>query len=137
MIEKLKTPKSINWADTPEGLIQRHEIITGVYETVNELVDAVNELQKHEEQHLDLLTELNEMRLHQNKTPVDPYAEQRQWIGRLCRFWDEEHVPSFDIIGILTDINDKEYRPFQVNHRDRWEHCEPVKPDEDIIFKGE
>jgi len=33
----------------------------------NALVDAVNELQKHEEQHLDLLTQLNEMRLHQTK----------------------------------------------------------------------
>lgn len=35
--------------------------------TVNQLVDAVNELQKHEEQHLDLLTQLNEMRLQNTK----------------------------------------------------------------------
>ena len=70
------------------------------------------------------------------KELTDPYAEQRKWVGKLCRFWDEEHVPSFDIIGILTDVNDKEYRPFQVNHRDRWENCEPVKPDDDIIYKG-
>lgn len=44
MIQKLKIPKSINWDDTPDGLIQRHEIIVGVYETVNQLVDAVNSL---------------------------------------------------------------------------------------------
>lgn len=37
------------------------------FSILNQLVDAVNELQKHEEQHLDLLTELNEMRLHQTK----------------------------------------------------------------------
>lgn len=49
---------------------------------INELVDAVNELQKHEEQHLDLLTELNEMRLHQNKEPAEnvrpPYMQNKR-----------------------------------------------------------
>ena len=54
----------------------------------NELIDAVNELQKHEEQHLDLLAQLNEMRLQQTKELTDPYAEQRKWIGKLCRCWE-------------------------------------------------
>lgn len=44
MIEKLKTPKSINWDDTPEGFIQRHRLITYAYEKINELIDAVNEI---------------------------------------------------------------------------------------------
>ena len=60
MIEKLD--------DVYVGIISKKDIIL----KINELVDAVNNLQKHEEQHLDLLTELNEMRLHQNEEPADP-----------------------------------------------------------------
>lgn len=47
------------------------QIINTLVCKINELVDAVNELQKHEEQHLDLLTQLNEMRLHQNKKSAE------------------------------------------------------------------
>lgn len=47
MIEKLKIPKSINWDDTPVGLMERHKIIGNLYETVNELVDAVNEIKQY------------------------------------------------------------------------------------------
>lgn len=50
---------------------------------INEVIDAVNKLQEHEEQHLDLLTELNEMRLHQKKEPADPYAEFAELCGAL------------------------------------------------------
>ena len=108
---------------------------------INELVDAVNELKKHEEQHLDLLTELNEMRLQQKKEPADPYAEQRKWIGKLCRFWNRNE----NCCGILTAVfNNNKYGeddsaeeyPFQRDSVGCWQHCEPVRPDDDIIYKG-
>ena len=111
---------------------------------INELVDAVNELQKHEEQHLDLLTQLNEMRLHQDKEPAensqsskmerpaDPYAEQRKWVGKLCKFWDFVYDNYyFDTLKGITD------KGLFIGHNGSWEHCEPVLPDDDIIFKGE
>ena len=73
MIKKLKTPKSINWDDTPEGLIQRHRLITNGYEKINELVDAVNELQKKFGE-IKIKTEITEECLHPT-AKVDPYAE--------------------------------------------------------------
>lgn len=110
---------------------------------INELCDAVNELQKHEEQHLDLLTQLNEMRLQNTKKTEQtaPYAEQRKWIGKLCWFWSR----NLKQCGILTAVLDNnkygeddptEEYPFQRDSIGCWQHCEPVKPDDDIIYKG-
>ena len=148
MIEKLKTPKSINWDDTPEGLIQRHEIIMGVYEKVNQLVDAVNELQ-------GMRVDVNnhECRLayleHEDDIPdgddaiqevihADHYVEQRQWIGKLCRFWDDDaFVSSKDwAFGMLTSIDKGMQYQYCCNEISNFKHCEPVKPDDDIIYKG-
>lgn len=134
----------------------------GIIYKINELVDAVNELQKHEEQHLDLLTQLNEMRLHQKKEPTiskmekvesrsenvqtdtesrsenvqDEFAEQRKWEGKLCWFWDAD--PEDKIVDILSciDISDK-YPYVMCDRQVHYKHCEPVKPDDDIIYRGE
>ena len=75
MIKKLDKhlARNINSCNMAQNIMVAQTAI----EKINELVDTVNELQKHEEQHLDLLTQLNEMRLHQSKTPTDPYAEQK------------------------------------------------------------
>ena len=128
MIEKLKTPKSINWDDTPEAMLERHYIITDVYEKINELVDAVNELQAQvailqEHAHPTATTE-----------PTDPYAEQRRWIGKACWFWDSgAKTKAFGKLShVDTEYNDA---PFQTNFGQWYEHCEPVKPNDDIIFK--
>lgn len=127
MIEKLDVMKDTRNVIDKDGIVHTAANFTAI-EKINELVDAVNELQ----------ISANRMGFDKPKeNKQDPYAEQRKWIGKLCRFWDEEYVPSFGIIGILTDVNDKESHPFQVNHRDRWGNCEPVKPDDDIIYKGE
>ena len=111
-----------------------------VQQTINQLVDAVNELQKHEEQHLDLLTELNEMRLHQKKEPAenvqDKFAEQRKWIGKLCWFWNNDNEPD-TCFGVLTGLFDEADRPFERSiGQQLYRYCEPVKPDDDIIYKG-
>lgn len=78
----------------------------------------------------------------EQETPADPYAEQRKWIGKLCWFWSG----NFKKCGILTAVFDNneygegdltEEYPFQRDSIGCWQHCEPVKPDDDIIYKGE
>ena len=72
--------------------------------------------------------------------PADPYAEQRKWIGKLCKFWfaDAEH-PTFGILDFVDAGPHPE--PFHINcgesEQGWYPHCEPVKPDDDIIYKGE
>ena len=122
---------------------------------INELVDFANNLRKELDSKddeirawIDIVCGLREQvkKIDQNlnfaqpevkENAQDPYAEQRKWIGKMCRFWDGEHIKFCDILGILTKINDMSHRPFEVNNGDKWEYCEPVKPDDDIIYKGE
>jgi hypothetical protein len=107
-------------------------------EKINELVDAVNVLQAQvaileEHAHPTARTET-----------ADPYAEQRKWIGKLCHFWNKTEYTD-DIYGFLTDIvptnkynaEDNYFVPFKDEFGSFYEHCEPVKPDDDIIYKGE
>lgn len=64
---------------------------------------------------------------------VDPYAEQRKWEGKLCWFWDE--YPEDKIVDVLSCIDISDKYPY-VAHQVHYKHCEPVKPDDDIIYKG-
>lgn len=118
---------------------------------INELVDAVNKLEtmaKNTNTVLKSLVEENnvhekqidelQMKLEPEKCeiPVDPYAKQRGWIGKLCRFWDDDNTNSS--CGILTSIDTETFKEpqFVCNDEYDYEHCEPVKPDDDIIYKG-
>lgn len=133
MIEKLKTPKSINWDDTPEGLIQRHRLITNAYKTVNQLADAVNELQEKFGK-IKTKIEITEECLHPTAR-VDPYAEQRKWIGRLCFFWGDNKEED-TCYAVLRDIIEYTDTPFEAKDYALWyKHCEPVSPEDDIIYK--
>lgn len=67
---------------------------------------------------------------------TDPFARQRQWIGKLCWFWDEDRKDAFcEVLGYI-DENSK-YPYVIVDWNSGYKHCEPVKPDSDIIYKGE
>lgn len=114
---------------------------------INELIGAVNDkqiqLNNHECRLLDLhrrITALDDPTYHEAE-PADPYTEQRKWIGKLCWFWSKD----LKQCGILTAIFDNnkygedeltEEYPFQRDSIGCWQHCEPVKPDDDIIYKG-
>ena len=105
---------------------------------INELVDAVNKLQKDYD---NVCVWVGEQKL---KTPVenvqDEFAEQRKWIGKLCKFWDDEDEGY--VYEILIDIEDdgSDY-PYKMTDDDSenwtisYKHCEPVS--EDLIYKGE
>ena len=109
-------------------------------EAFNALVDIVNELQKQIDKVscaiLDLATPNGE-----NKTlksiqvePADPYAKYRKWNGKLCRFWNVNKDDA--IYDILEEvITDWSYQ-FKTKRDYIFDHCEPVKPDDDIIYKG-
>ena len=138
MIEKLKRPVKIGG--------------TTFREKINELVDAVNELQK---QYDSVCIWVGEQKLNYNPDttkglstlveepePADPYAEQRKWIGKVCWFWDANKEAKS--CGILTEIvpENHDYKgqicPYLIDDSgEGYMHCEPVKPDSDIIYKGE
>lgn len=73
------------------------------------------------------------------KNAQDPYAEQRKWIGKLCRFWDDDaFVTSNDwAFGMLTSIDKGMQFQYCCNENCNFKHCEPVSPDDETIFKGE
>ena len=97
---------------------------------LNEVIDAVNVLQAQvaileEHAHPTAKTE-----------PADPYAEQRKCICKLCWFWNNDKADK--VIGILTGVFDEADKPFERSiNQTLYKHCEPVKPDDDIIYKGD
>lgn len=64
----------------------------------------------------------------------DKFAEQRKWLNKLCWFWNDA---CSDYIGILFTIHDLSELPFENDLGEKYQHCRPVKPDDEIIYKGE
>lgn len=97
---------------------------------LNEVIDAVNELQEQ----MDLAGEDLEEALKIKENVQDKFAEQRKWIGKVCWFWDDDNTNSS--CGILTSIDTETFKEpqFVCNDEYDYEHCEPVKPDDDIIY---
>lgn len=103
MIEKLKT---INPYDETEIDMDTNSVGGLVYENtplvqkINELVDAVNEFGKDmvflrrkvlELGYKDPQTRPENVHPDAESRPEnvqDKFAEQRKWIGKLCKFWD-------------------------------------------------
>lgn len=97
---------------------------------INELVDAVNDQQIQLNNHMCRLAVLEHTEEQNN------YVEQRKWVGCLCRFWFDNKKQAD--IGILGDIDEDEIHPyFNADLGHNYKCCEPVKPDDDIIYKGE
>ena len=95
-----------------------------------ELCDAINILQAQ--------VAILEEHAHPTADGLDdPYAEQRKWIGKLCRFWcSNKKYADLGILQAITPAN----TPNKYLKKDSciwYSNCEPVKPDDDIIFKGE
>lgn len=124
MIEKLDKhlAHNINSCNMSQNILVAHKAI----EKINELVDAVNGILDYAPLEMAMKAE--------PKTPADPYAEQRKWIGKLCWVWnDDGDERAFTKLNeIIEDDDDRPFKCFA-----RWKHCEPVKPDDDIIYKGE
>ena len=127
MIEKLQAIKR------DDGFLEP-ATPSDIYWKINELVDAVNEQQLRLNNIMCWLT-AQEHKEKPAEEPADPYAEQRKWIGKLCWFWDI--YPEGRQLDILVDINaDDTCTPYETD-TSYFYSCEPVKPDDDIIYKGE
>lgn len=130
-------------------------------EKINELVVAVNKLETmakntntvleslveenniHEKQIDELQTKVNKLapviNFAQPKAK-DKFAEQCKWLGKLCKFWDGDEQMSHLRWGILSTITPTSPVPYCCSLGDGktfdYEHCEPVLPNDDIIYKG-
>lgn len=107
------------------GIESRHAAVL----KINELVDVVNALQSRLDSYVG------------PEMPADQYAEQRKWIGKLCRFWDSPDAPK--CTGILVKIHNESFYPFvcgAIENTDNgisFKHCEPITADDELIYKGE
>lgn len=63
-----------------------------------------------------------------------PINLQEKWVGHLCRFYDDDEKFCF---GLLSEIDKGSIYPYCCMPSGTcWEHCEPIKPDGVLIFKG-
>ena len=151
MIEKLPFEITQGEYEGKKFDIKSHTSPFDMQVKINELVDAVNEFEKDREEIKEWIAIVSDLRsrvpvvesrvsiLEEHLHPTaktDPYAEQRKWIGKLCQFRDN-YSDKWNY-GILKSINNIECSfPFKDMEDYEWAICEPVKPDDDIIFKGE
>lgn len=153
MIEKLSEYKITSRDGSFINVECNTKIINTLVQKINELVDAVNEFEKDREEIKEWIAIVSDLRsrvpvvesrvsiLEEHahptaKIPADPYAEQRRWIGKLCKFWDKNHEED-RIYDILHHIDPN--CVFKYARRELgggYQYCEPVKPDDDIIYKG-
>lgn len=137
MIEKL----DIKDYENKEQLME-----VGVINKINILVDAVNAMQNLwlevaivKKTILELQTRAENVQPNtesRQENVQDPFAEQRKWIGKLCRFWDKDYEDC--IYDTLHHIDPNcVYKYCRRELGGGYSHCEPIKPDDDIIYKGE
>lgn len=101
------------------------EKITITYPDFYDLKDKINEI-------IDVINTSQNL---QTKKETFVCPEQYKWIGKLCKFWDYAGKPVFGILDDV-DIDNKEY-PYTKLGGNIYQNCEPVKPNDDIIYKGE
>lgn len=86
-------------------------------------------LKKHPEYNNNGIIEIPKKEL------TDHYTEQKKWIGHLCKFWDDDDKFCF---GLLSDIDKGSIYPYCCMPSETyWEHCELIKPDNMLIYKGD
>lgn len=146
MIEKLDLDNgytTVDWLPTQHGKrCGAKEIQT----TVNQLVDAVNDITDWIKRTDETIVKcgikpipekiaqgFKNLQDHRpNMVMDDPYAEQRKWIGCVCRFWDIDNNNLY--YGPLTKIHYTSPYCYECNHKICYAFCEPVK--DDVIYKG-
>lgn len=133
MIEKLDKhlASNINSCNMSQNIMVADKAI----EKINEIIDTIYDMQLAISQ-LDPDSDWYDgNHIADTSKKVDPYAEQRKCICKLCWFWNDDKADK--VIGILTGVFDEADRPFERSiNQTLYKHCEPVKPDDDIIYKS-
>lgn len=67
---------------------------------------------------------------------VDPYAEYKKWIGKLCHFgFVDEGDAGYMILEKFNDTSMLCSNRFIASDNIGYRFCEPVRPDDDVIYK--
>lgn len=67
--------------------------------------------------------------IHEQQKPKE------KWVGHLCKFYDDDNKFCF---GLLAEIDKGSIYPYCCMPSETyWEHCELIKPDSRLIFKGD
>ena len=97
------------------------------FSILNQLVDAVNGI-------LDYAP----LEMAQKAEPEYKNRNVKQaekWMYCLCRFWNDGCDSYYgELVNIDTKVSSD--APFERDTGDWYQCCEPVKPDDDIIYKG-
>lgn len=153
MIEKIKGPldlKVANYKGTEFDIIPA-DTFAMVCRKINELVDAVNEFGKDmvflrrkvlELGYKDPQTRPENVQPEPETGPENVHAvcPAIKYMGKVCRFWNANNGKKFKNIGVLIEIlsaDNKRRYTCASKPKKHFEFCEPVKPDDDIIYKGE
>lgn len=126
MIEKLDTIKDIDNIFDRNGLITTVPNGVAIINKINEIINVLNAI---------VVDTKDGTFIDGSKKaePVDKFAEQRKWVGKLCKFWDITDYNDYEY-GILNEIDENRIYPY-VSNCVHYMCCEPVS--EDLIYKGE
>lgn len=115
-----------------------HPNIHDCMDKINELVDTINKMQTmfdaYTKRFRQLDAESKAKIVNGFKNIQDPYAEQRKWVGKLC--WFSQIYGCYQHIAILKRISESGLYVTDDGEL-HYAYCEPVKSDDDIIYKGE
>ena len=69
---------------------------------------------------------------------VDPFEEYKKWVGKLCLFgFVDEGDAGYMILEKFNDTSMMCGNRFIASDNIGYMFCEPVRPDDDVIYKGE
>lgn len=69
---------------------------------------------------------------------VDPFEEYKKWVGKLCLFgFVDEGDAGYMILEKFNDTSIICGNRFIASDNIGYRFCEPVRPDDDVIYKGE
>ena len=125
-----------------------------LFKKLNELMDIVNALIEennvHERQIDELQMKVKDQQIELNNhlcrlmvlegsdgpVVVDKFEEQKKWIGKLCRFWDDgDKQYVYDVLDCIdTDLEDT-FGCFKSKQHGHFCNCEAIKTHFDELFQ--
>lgn len=114
---------------------------TAIILKINELVDTVNSLRDDCNLLMGYIAPEDGSRptVAKNASVTESSQEEYNWVGCLCELWSGNSKNHR--YGILRGLAKNTYKGHKIIHKYQalsmsFEHCEPIKPDDDIIYKG-